>query len=231
MSSSIAFGSHEREQSILNHMPQVDLLAARLHRRCPPSVLLEDLVSAGVTGLIQATDRYDRRRNIQLNTFAEYYIRGAMTDYLRRLDPLPRAVRSFIRNRDSAIANLEHRLHHAPSDDEVAAFLDMPVQRYRYLSHIAQADVTVSLDRLGDTTGNSREALATDDRTPDAIALDSAIKSLPTRERTVTLLDLAGYTSCEIAQQLKVTVSYVSQIKHRAIVRLRVALGVIPVAP
>jgi hypothetical protein len=68
MTSSIAFASREREQSILDHLPQVKLLATRIHRRCPPSVLLEDLESAGVTGLIEAADRYDRRRNVEFKT-------------------------------------------------------------------------------------------------------------------------------------------------------------------
>jgi RNA polymerase sigma factor FliA len=228
MHPSTALAPGEREQSILDQMPQVKLLAARLHRRCPPNVLLDDLVSAGVTGLIEATDRYDRQRNLKLKTLAEHRIRGAMLDYLRELDPLPRAVRRFIRDRDSATANLEDRLHHASSDAEVAAFLCIPIKRYRDLSRIAQADVTVGLDRIGDAGRHPHDVPAPGDRTPDFIALGLAIESLPARERTVILLLRAGYTTSEIAHQLEVSRSDVLQMKRDAIVRLRIALGVVP---
>lgn len=76
----------DREVLILSHLPQVELLARRQHRRCP-QVELDDLISAGTVGLIQAVDRYDSSRNLKLKTFAEHRIRGALMDYLRQLDP------------------------------------------------------------------------------------------------------------------------------------------------
>ena len=75
MSSSSVLESREREQSILDRLPQVRLLAQKLHRRCPANVLLEDLVSAGVTGLVEAANRFDGSRNIQFKTLAEHRIR------------------------------------------------------------------------------------------------------------------------------------------------------------
>lgn len=83
-----------REELILSHMPQVQLLARRLHRRCP-QVELDDLISTGTIGLIRAIDRFDPKRNLKLKTLAEHRIRGAMLDYLRHIDPLPRSVRRF----------------------------------------------------------------------------------------------------------------------------------------
>jgi RNA polymerase sigma factor FliA len=232
MPSSIASAAREREQSILNQMPQVKLLAARLYRRCPANVLLEDLVSAGVTGLIEATDRYDPRRRVKLKTLAEHRIRGAMRDYLRKLDPLPRAVRSFIRDRESATGELEQRLYRAPSDDEVAAFLSIPIERYRRLSRIAQSGEMLHLDQRGEAFRSAREIPASDDWTPYTIALiralDLAVESLPKRERTVIFLLRAGYVSSEIAQRLEVTPPFISQIKRSAITRLRIAFGVPP---
>jgi RNA polymerase sigma factor for flagellar operon FliA len=71
-----------REELILSHMPQVKLLAQRLHRRCP-QVELDDLISAGTIGLIQAVDRFDPARNLKLKTLAEHRISGALLDYLR----------------------------------------------------------------------------------------------------------------------------------------------------
>ena len=73
-----------RDQIILDHLPQVELLARRLHRRCP-QVELDDLISAGTVGLIQAVDRFDPSRNLKLKTLAEHRISGALLDYLRQV--------------------------------------------------------------------------------------------------------------------------------------------------
>ena len=94
----------ERESMILERMPQVEYLARRLHRRCP-QVELDDLISAGVIGLIQAVDRFDPARNLKLKTFAEHRISGALLDYLRHVDPLPRSVRRFQKQRDVLLEN------------------------------------------------------------------------------------------------------------------------------
>jgi RNA polymerase sigma factor FliA len=140
--------THDREQLILTHLPQVHLLAARQHRRCPPEVLLEDLISAGTIGLIQAVDRYDPSRNLKLKTLAEHRIRGAMLDYLRKLDPLPRSVRNFVRRRDEARVQLERQLGRSPEPAEIAAILGLSIERYRRLECIVRAAKTVHLDAL-----------------------------------------------------------------------------------
>ena len=221
MTSSIAFASREREQSILDHLPQIKLLALRIHRRCPPSVLLEDLESVGVTGLIEAADRYDRGRNVKFKTLADHRIRGAMLDYLRSLDPLPRAVRRFVRDRDTAIANLQHVLDCCPSEMEIAAALGISRERYCRLSQLAHGNATESLD--------SQDAHASSDRTPDTATwlreVDDAIQALPSRERSVILSLRDGYALAEIARRFEVTPARVSQIKKQAIIRLRIALG------
>ena len=97
-----------REELILSHIPQVKLLPRHLHRRCP-QVELDDLISAGTLGLIRAVDRFDTKRNLKLKTLAEHRIRGAMLDYLRYIDPLPRNVRRFQKQRDVVIAKLQAR--------------------------------------------------------------------------------------------------------------------------
>jgi RNA polymerase sigma factor for flagellar operon FliA len=79
-----------REELILSHMPRVKLLAHRVHRRCP-QVELDDLISAGTIGLIQAVDRFDPGRNLKLKTMAEHRISGALLDYLRYIDPCQEA--------------------------------------------------------------------------------------------------------------------------------------------
>jgi RNA polymerase sigma factor for flagellar operon FliA len=99
----------------------------KFHRRCPPEVLLEDLVSAGTAGLIEAVDRYDPRRKVQLNTLAEFRIRGAILDHLRRLDPVSRRVRRFQKKREEAVSHLEERAARPPSESEIAAELNLPL--------------------------------------------------------------------------------------------------------
>src|SRR5579859_5557250 len=139
MSSVSAIAYRDREHTILNHLSQVKILALRVYRRCPPGVLLEDLVSAGTTGLIEAVDRYDPGRNVQLKTLAEHRIRGAMFDYLRQLDPLPRSVRRFQRSREAAATQLEQRLGRGPSENEVAQEIGLSIEKYRQFARVVQA--------------------------------------------------------------------------------------------
>ena len=224
MKSSIALAPRKREQSILDHLPQVRMLARQLHRRCPSSVLFEDLVSVGVTGLIEAADRYDLRRNCKFRTLADYRIRGAMLDYLRSLDPVPRAVRRFVRDRDVMAIRLEYARDCCPSEIDIAAALGISIDRYRRLSQLDHARTTMSLD--------SQHVLASCDATADKATwlreIDDAIQALPTRERSVISSLREGYALAEIASRFEVTPMRVSQIKKQAITRLRIALGAAP---
>ena len=133
-----------REEFILSHMPQVELLARRLHRRCP-QVELDDLISAGTIGLIQAVDRFDPSRNLKLRTLAEHRISGALLDYLRQIDPLPRDVRRFQKQRDAVIAALSGD-GEIPSNDEIAGALGVPTSTYVRLSLMIAASETISIE-------------------------------------------------------------------------------------
>ncbi len=137
----------EREVMILAHLPQVELLARRLHQRCP-QVELEDLVSAGTIGLIRAVDRFDPSRGFKLKTLAEHKIRGAMLDYLREIDPLPRSVRQFQKRRDAVLSRWEDP-ENPPHGEEVAALLGIPASRYYRFSAAIEASNHVSLSSLG----------------------------------------------------------------------------------
>ena len=131
-----------REELVLSHMPQVKLLAQRLHRRCP-HVELDDLISAGTIGLIQAVDRFDPARNLMLKTLAEHRISGALLDYLRHIDPLPRSVRRFQKQRDGIIAQMSaggEVLCHA----RVAQMLGVSLKKYVTLSRMIVAAEPVS---------------------------------------------------------------------------------------
>src|SRR5690242_10946267 len=118
-----AIGEAERESLILEHLPQVRLIARRIQERLPESVSLEDLVSTGVIGLISAIDNFDPSHNVKLKTYAEYKIRGAILDSLRGLDWAPRQKRRQAKKIEAAIASVEQRVHRAPSEEELAAEL------------------------------------------------------------------------------------------------------------
>ena len=81
--------TEERDQLIMEHLPQVKLIARRIHERLPESISLDDLISTGIVGLISAIDRFDSSHNVKLKTYAEYKIRGAILDSLRGLDWAP----------------------------------------------------------------------------------------------------------------------------------------------
>src|ERR1700730_16985655 len=122
--------AEERERLILEHLPQVRLIARRIHERLPESVNLDDLISTGTLGLIAAIDRFDPRHNVKLKTYAEYKIRGAILDSLRGLDWAPRQQRKRSKIIESAISVVEQRLYRTPAEDEIAAELNLTLEAY-----------------------------------------------------------------------------------------------------
>jgi RNA polymerase sigma factor for flagellar operon FliA len=215
----------DREQLILTHLPQVRLLAVRQHRRCPPEVLLEDLVSAATVGLIQAVDVYDPGRKLKLKTLAEHRIRGAMLDYLRSLDPLPRSVRQFQRRREEAVTRLQQRSGHVQLESEIAAELKLSLSRYRLLDHAALS-IVLSLENMtwNDHVRSAQAIESVIEETDLVRRLNSAIRNLPEPERTVIVSFQQGLTLREIAFQLGKHDSRASQIKANGIALLRKSL-------
>src|ERR1700685_2703540 len=119
-----------REQLILEHLPQVRLIARRIHERLPESVSLDDLISTGIVGLISAIDRFDSSHNVKLKTYAEYKIRGAILDSLRGLDWAPRQQRKRSKQIEAAISQAEQRLHRTPREEEIAEQLGLSIEEY-----------------------------------------------------------------------------------------------------
>ena len=120
-------------------------------------LLLEDLLSADMMGLVQAPNRFDPARNLKFKTLAEHRIRGAMLDYLRSVDPQPRALRRFVRQREAVMP----RLKATASEDEVPAAMGVPIERYHRLSQIARSSDAEQRD------GSARRA----DSSPPAATL------------------------------------------------------------
>jgi RNA polymerase sigma factor for flagellar operon FliA len=229
----------ERERLILEHLPQVRLIAGRILARLPKSVLLEDLVSAGAIGLMAAIDNFDPSRSLKLCTYAEYKIRGAILDSLRRLDWAPRLARRLAKQIDAAVAEAEHRLQRSPTEEETAAQLTIPTNKYRaWLVEVSGLDIASLEDiarnpgkahRLFNSGGLENLQSALVERAELERTLARAMEGILEIERTVlNLYYREELTVREIAQVVKLAESRVSQLKSQAISRLRSHLAEAP---
>jgi len=228
--------AEERERLILDHLPQVRLIARRIRERLPESVSLDDLIATGIVGLIAAVDNFDPSLNVKLKTYAEYKIRGAILDSLRGLDWAPRQKRHKAKQIESAVAAAEQRLHRTPTEEEVAGELKLSVDEYRgWLVEIRGVNLG-SLEYANGEEGN-RDLLKyiSDDEEswPSRIVerrelerlLAETIEKMPYIERTVlSLYYYEELTLREIAKVVNLHESRVSQLKSQAILRLRTYL-------
>ena len=222
----------ERERLILEHLPQVRLIARRIQERLPDSISLDDLVSTGVLGLISAIDHFDPVHNVKLKTYAEYKIRGAILDSLRGLDWAPRQKRRKSKQIEAAIAVAEQRLQGPPSEAELEITLD---KYHEWLVEIRGLNLA-SLEYAGSDQGKDLLHYLPDtgETLPSALLeraeleklLASSIELIPEIERVVlSLYYHEELTLREIAQVVNLHESRISQLKSQAIVRLRSQLA------
>ncbi|HEY4086348.1 MAG TPA: FliA/WhiG family RNA polymerase sigma factor [Bryobacteraceae bacterium] len=227
----------ERERLIIEHLPQVRLIARKIHERLPESVTLDDLLSAGVVGLIHAIDNFDPNQNVKLRTYAEYRIRGAILDSLRASDWAPRMKRKLARTLEAGVARAEQKLGRAAEESEIAGELGMTVEDYREkLNDVAALDIG-ELEFLRDERESPilLKYVATPEEDSPAMQLEKtelerliagAIERIPQAERTVlSLYFYEELTLREIADIMGIHFSRVSQIKSQAVLRLRNAIG------
>lgn len=222
-----------REQLILEHLPQVKLIARRIHERLPVSVSLDDLISTGVLGLIAAIDRYDASHDVKLKTYAEYKIRGAILDSLRGLDWAPRQQRKRSKLIESAIAALEQEYQRTPVEEEIAAHLGLSVAEYQDWLTDSRGLTLGSLENAGTEQEGCdllRYLSDSDEQWPSQIVeraelervLAAGIERMPQLERTVlSLYYYEEMTLREIAKIVDLHESRISQLKSQAILRLR----------
>lgn len=226
-------GVEERERLILEHLPQVRLIARRIHERLPESVSLEDLISTGILGLIHAIDRFDPGLNVKLKTYAEYKIRGAILDSLRGLDWAPRQQRKKSKQIEAAISAAEQKLKRAPREEEIAAELGIPIEEYHdWLVEIRGVNLG-SLESGGNDEENRdllRFVADKEESWPSNLVeraelerlLAEAIQRMPQIERTVlSLYYQQELTLREISRVLSLHESRISQLKSQAVLRLR----------
>jgi RNA polymerase sigma factor for flagellar operon FliA len=227
----------ERERAILEHLPQVKLIASRIHDKLPESVCLDDLISAGVLGLIDAVDHFDRSLNVKLKTYAEHKIRGAILDSLRSLDWAPRNKRRKSKLIESAIAEAERRLKRNPTEEEVAEQLAVGLDEYRrWLVEIRGINLApIEQAPTGDNEGSDVLRFVSDDEDdwPSAVLeraelqrlVAATIDRLPEVERTIiTLYYLKELTLRQISRVVSLHETRVSQLKSQALLRMRASV-------
>lgn len=226
--------SELRDQLIRQYSPLVKYVVSRLAINLPVILDLDDVLSYGAIGLLDALDRYDPARGVKFETFAIARIRGAILDALRALDPVPRSARQKVHEIERAFATLSDQLGRQPSDAEVAQYLEMDPERYEQALQYGNCTI-VSLDSLleGDEEDGTPISRALEDHgqpsPPDRVAereaffqLRSALRQLPERERLILALYYhEELTMKEISRVLRISESRVCQLHARALAVLR----------
>lgn len=222
----------ERECLILEHLSQVRLIAWRIHDRMPEKISLEDLISAGIVGLISAIDNFDPSLNVKLRTYTGYKIRWAILDSLRELDWLSREKRQKVKQIGLAATVAGQRLHRTPIEEEVAQELNLTIEEYHQWLVEIQG---VNLGSLEYTSSEGTDDLLkhvsdSEEKWPSRILertelkklLAEAIETIPPIERRVLRLYYSKELKLrKIGKLLHLTESRISQLKMKAILRLR----------
>jgi RNA polymerase sigma factor FliA len=238
-----AQGTIEKSHLLKQHQPMVRRMALQMLAKLPASVELDDLIQAGMIGLLDASTRYQDNRGAQFETFASQRIRGAMLDELRANDWGSRGLRQSARKVEGAIQTLEHRMGRAPTEGEIAKELKMTLEAYQgLLQEIQGCQLLYVEDFSGDGEGDSpfldRHASEArgergGDDDPLAQLLESgfrhqlvdAIGQLPERDRLLLNLYYEEELNLrEIGAILEVSQSRVCQLHSQAISRLRAKL-------
>jgi RNA polymerase sigma factor for flagellar operon FliA len=226
----------EQERLLLEHLPIVRFLARRIHERLPQHVDIEDLVSAGVVGLMDAFSKFDPQKKVQFRSYAQFRIRGAILDSLRTLDWSPRDLRRKGRAAEEAVRIVTARLGRSPGEAEVAAEMGMSLEEYQsLLGDLKGLEIGTLHVEHNEDSGEEEMAYIPGRPEEDPLfcclrgelqeKLTSAIEDLPERERLVmTLYYFEELTMREIGLALGVVESRVSQIHTSAVLHLRATL-------
>jgi RNA polymerase sigma factor FliA len=232
----VALTACEQERLLIEHLPIVRFLARRIHERLPQHVDLEDLVSAGVVGLMDAFTKFDPAKKVQFRSYAQFRIRGAILDSLRTLDWSPRELRRKGRAVEEAIRVLTARLRRPPNEAEVAQELAIDLTEYQQLlGDLKGLEIGTLHAERNEESGEEELAYVPGRADEDPLfrclrgeleeRLADAIAHLPERERLVmTLYYYEEMTMREIGLALGVVESRISQVHASAVVHLRAAL-------
>jgi RNA polymerase sigma factor for flagellar operon FliA len=235
----------DRNELVMQELSQVYYIAQRIRERLPQHVELEDLVNAGVIGLLEASRTFDSSKNAQFKTFAKFRIRGAILDSLRESDWGSRYIRRKGREIVEATARLEGKLGRHPNDSEIAEEMGLELDNLRKIKqqidglHIAGQSMAASNDR-SESLDVIESAPNLDDPDPFDLCLQGemkahlaeAISKLSEREQLIlSLYYREELTMKEIAEVVGVALSRISQIRQSIMVKLRTSLAHLRVQP
>lgn len=228
-------GLDEKNKLILEYSPLIKFIAQKIASRLPANIELDDLISSGVIGLMDAIDKWDPTRDNKFKTYAEFRIRGAILDELRAQDWVPRSIRDKAKILDKTIVQLEAELGRTATDEEVAKALSISVDEYHDLINQVRPVSLLSIDEAQTFSSTDKKSIlnlleGTKLNNPYTqlnlktvkTYITAAIEELPERQRLV--LSLYYYEDLnlkEIGKVLRVTESRVSQLHAQAVTRLR----------
>jgi len=231
----IEITTENREEVIKQYSPMIKYVANRIAMRLPPHIEVDDLISVGVLGLIDAITKYDPTRGAKFKTYAEFRVRGAILDELRSMDWVPRSVRQKASNIDSVVQKLQSTLGRPPEDEEVAGEMGISLDQFFDTLNETKSMPVLSLEGLGiaKETGEQQSLLDclagkgdTDPETQIRLnelkeIIAQAIDTLPEKARLmISLYYYEELTMKEIGVVLDVTESRVSQIHSKAVFKL-----------
>jgi RNA polymerase sigma factor FliA len=226
------------EQLLLEQLPQVKYIARRIHERLPQHVPFDDLLHAGIVGLIDAMHKFDPSKNVRFASYAKFRIRGAILDSLRDMDWSPRDLRRKARRLETTMQKLQTELGHSASEPELAHAMGMSLEEFQHmLDEIRGLEVgSLQIESLEDgrETDLGETLPGPPDQDPLTLCMQGerrqmlaeAITQLPEREQQVLALYYQEeLTMKEVGAVLGVGESRVSQIHSVAVARLRAFLG------
>lgn len=226
----------EKGDLLTLYMPMVKRLAHHMMGRLPPSVEEDDIVQAGMMGLLDAISRYDEAQSAQFEAYAIQRIRGSMIDELRHSDWMPRSARQSMRKIEKAIGMLQHQLGRQPSEGEIAAAMQIPLEAYQSLLGDARGHQLMYFEDFGESDESDTfldKQSANESSMPLPQLLDAnlraciiaGIENLPEREQLLMSLYYEQELNLrEIAEVFGVSESRICQLHGQAIARLRAKL-------
>ena len=238
----IEITTENREEVIKRYSPMIKYVANRIAMRLPPHIEVDDLISVGVLGLMDAISKYDSSRGAKFKTYAEFRVRGAILDELRAMDWVPRSIRQKASSVDKVVQSLQAKLSRAPEDEEVAKEMGLSLDQFHDTLNETKSIPIFSLEDLGIAKESGEQQSLLDCLAGKADAdpqtqirlielkeiIAKAIDALPEKERLmVSLYYYEELTMKEIGAVLEITESRVSQIHSKAVYRLRTKLKAI----
>jgi RNA polymerase sigma factor, FliA/WhiG family/RNA polymerase sigma factor, sigma-70 family len=226
-----------KDKLLLEYANLVKYIAQRIAVNLPSSVERDDLISAGILGLVKAVETFEPERGFKFETYAGHKIRGAILDELRALDWVPRSVRQKARDLQRVFAKLENELGRMPYDDEVCKSLNITIKEYEDILTEVTPTTIISLEEaMPDREADSKEIRIIDTIEDPGSSnplrelgftevkniLKEAIGNLPEKEKLViALYHYEELTLKEIGVVLNISESRVSQIHSKVILKLR----------